>query len=427
MINYCKRCLYGDHHPLGIQIDHNGLCSGCFIHEEKNLIDWDYKENELKNILSKYKNVKNDYYDCVIPVNGNSDSYFVVDTIKNKYGLNPLLVTYNSHFNTKIGIRNLARLVTKLDCDHLIQTVSPSIVKRITKIAFKELGDIYWHVNAGSQTFPVQVATKFNIPLVIWGVNGWLDQVGMFSHHDNAEMSKKVRKEHSLRGEDAEELLLNKEQLSKQDIQPFVYPSDSQLEASRVRGLYLGNFLRWDAQKQSESMIEKFGYETKKEDRTFNNYETINCWNNQGVHDYLKYIKFGYGKATDHACRDIRLERMTREEGIDLAKKYDPIVPETSIKIFLNWIEMDRSEFDSILELHRNLNIWEKGLNGNWFQKEPIKKNQDIEAIDNLRLNVNNPRKYIETEILEIEDPDKGYILMGRNYIDQENYKAIEG
>ena len=278
-MQYCKRCLYPENHPLGICIDENGICSGCRVHEEKDEIDWREKGKELDSLFSKYKDRTGSFYDCVIPVTGNSDSFFVVDVVKNRYGLNPLLVTYNTHFNTKVGVRNLARLITKLDCDHMMLTVSPDIVKKVTKIAMHKLGDIYWQVLAGSQTFPVQVATKFKIPLVIWGVNGWIDQVGMFSHHDRVEMTKKVRKEHSLRTMDVDELFDGEDQLTWKDKQPFTYPSDTQLEKSRVRGIYLGNFLRWDSQQQSEDMIEKYDYETMEQPRTFNTYESIYCWN----------------------------------------------------------------------------------------------------------------------------------------------------
>ena len=159
-----------------------------------------------------------------------------MDTIKNEFNMNPLLVTYNNHFNTKVGIRNLTRLLTELDCDHMVSTVGPETVKEITRLSIKELGDIYWHVLAGTQTFPVQVATKLKIPLIIWGVNGWLDQVGMFSHHDQVEMTKKVRKEHSLRRRDAESLIGKSKNISIKDLQAFTYPSDKQLEKNRVRG-----------------------------------------------------------------------------------------------------------------------------------------------------------------------------------------------
>jgi len=424
-MKYCKRCLYPENHPLGICFDDEGICSGCRVHEEKDEIDWKRKEDELRNLFLQYQNRKDSYYDCVIPVTGNSDSFFVVDLVKNKYGLNPLLVTYNSQFNTKVGIRNLARLVTKLDCDHMMFTVSPDIAKKVTKIALHKLGDIYWHVLAGSQTFPVQVATKFKIPLIVWGVNGWLDQVGMFSHYDQAEMTKKVWKEHVLRTMDVDELFEGENELSDKDKQPFTYPSDLQLEESRVRGIYLGNFVRWDAQQQSEDMIRKFGYETMSQPRTFNTYETIHCWNNAGVHDYIKFLKYGYGKITDHVSRDIRLKRLTRQEGHRLVKKFESIKPDVSLRLFLKWIEMTEDDFYRAIDTFRE----KKGLknsSGDMVKLEPVVRQKSESDIDQGHLGPVIPQKYILTSLLEPENEDEGYILMGRGYIDEYNYKAIE-
>jgi N-acetyl sugar amidotransferase len=424
---YCKRCLYPANHPLGICFDEDGICSGCRIHEEKDEIDWSEKSKELHNLFSKYSKRKDSFYDCVIPVSGNSDSFFVVDVVKNQYGLNPLLVTYNTQFNTKVGVRNLARLITKLDCDHMMLTVSPDIAKKITKIAMHKLGDIYWHVLAGSQTFPVQVATKFQIPLVIWGANGWLDQVGMFSHHDRVEMTKKVRKEHSLRSMDVDELFEGEGQLTWKDKQPFTYPSDKQLEKSRVRGIYLGNFIRWDAQQQSEKMIEKFGYESMSQSRTFNTYESIYCWNNAGIHDYVKFLKFGYGKATDHASRDIRLKRLSREDGIRLIEKFETELPDVSLRMFLDWIDMTQEEFYKIIEPFRDPLIWKKNKNGEYFKIDKIENHTLDDKVDNARLKVKNQKKYFHSLLLESEEENGDYILMGRGYINENNYKAIKG
>jgi N-acetyl sugar amidotransferase len=426
-MQYCKRCLYPQNHPLGICIDEDGVCSGCRIHEEKYSINWLEKGKELDKLFSKYKNRSGSFYDCVIPVTGNSDSFFVVDVVKNRYGLNPLLVTYNTQFNTKVGVRNLARLITKLDCDHMMLTASPDIVKEITKIAMHKIGDMYWHVLAGSQTFPVQVATKFNIPLVVWGVNGWLDQVGMFSHYDRVEMTKKVRKEHSLRTMDVDELFYGESQLTWKDKQPFTYPSDKQLEKSRVRGIYLGNFLSWDAQKQSEEMINKFGYETLEQPRTFNTYESIYCWNNAGTHDYIKFLKFGYGKATDHASRDIRLKRLSREDGIRLVHNFDDKVPSASLKLFLDWINMTKEEFYKIIDFFRDPLVWEKDNNGIYIRLDKIENHISDSNVDNVRLTITKPKKYFNTLLLESEDEKEGYILMGRGYIDEYNFKAIKG
>lgn len=425
-MNYCKRCLYPENHPLGITFNEEGICSGCLVHEEKYEINWEEKASELEELLAQYRQKNNKFYDCIIPIVGNGDDFFVVDTIKNVYNMNPLLVTYNCQFSTKVGIRNIARLLTELDCDHMIHTVGPDTVKEITKISLSKIGDIYWHILAGMTTFPVQIATKLKIPLIIWGVNGWLDQVGMFSHFDQVEMTKKVRKEHALRRIDAEDLIGSSDKISKKDLQAFTYPSDEKLEENRVRGLYLGNYIFWDSQKQNEAMIEKFGYETIEQERTFNHYESIYCWNNASVHDYIKFLKYGFGKVTDHATRDIRLKRITREEGIALVSKYQNVKPKALDK-FLSWLGISEEEFMKNIEPFRDLNIWKKTQDGEWELKDSILNHINDEGIEPVRLEINDRRKYVLTDLME-EELDDEYVLLGRNFIlDENNFKAIEG
>lgn len=424
-MKYCKRCLNPENHPLGITFDERGVCSGCLVHEEKYEIDWKQKEKDFEEILSQYRDRPGTFYDCIIPVSGIGDDFFVVDTVKNKFKMNPLLVTYNTHFSTKVGVRNLARLITELDCDHIMSTVGPETVKRVTKTTLSLIGDMYWHVLAGSRTFPVQVATKFNIPLIIWGVNGWLDQVGMFSHHDEVEMTKKVRKEHALRRLDAESLLGVNSEISHKDLQPYTYPSDVQLEKSRVRGLYLGNYVFWDSQKQIGDMIDKYGYETLPQEGTFNSYESINCFNNDTVNDYIKFLKYGYGKTTDHASRDIRLKRMTREEGIEYVRQYENKEP-TVLKEFLDWVSITKEEFYGYIDPFRDEKAWVKNPeSGEWELTDSVINHIYDDGIDEVRLDNIQPLEYRHTELLEEEDGK--YILMGRVYMDKDNYKAIEG
>ncbi|MDE9493195.1 N-acetyl sugar amidotransferase [Xenorhabdus bovienii] len=424
-MKFCRRCLYPDNHSLNLIFDAEGICSGCRVHEEKYQIDWLEKEKELSSLITQYKNRPNTSYDCVIPVVGSGDDFFIVDLIKNKYGLNPLLVTYNTHFSTKVGVRNLARLITKLDCDHMMSTVGPDTVKEITRITLRKFGDIYWHVLAGNQTFPVQVATKLNIPLIIWGVNGWLDQVGMFSHHDRVEMTKKVRKEHALRGYDAESLIGESNKITKKDLQAFTYPSDEQLEKSRVRGIYLGNYLFWDSQKQIESMIDKFGYETHEQERTFNLYESIYCTNNASVHDYIKYLKFGYSKVSDHVARDIRLGRINISKGMELINKYLAVKPK-SLQLFLDWIGMEEEELMMYIDKHRDPKAWRKKNNEEWECYGSIINNPLLIGTED-KLSIHDPLKYIQTPLLEEQNWLTEYILLGRTYMDEVNFKAKEG
>ena len=421
-MKFCERCLYPDNHALGITFNKKNVCSGCIVHEEKYQIDWKEKEKKLSTFLDQYKKKINSNYDCIIPVSGTGDDFFVVETIKKKYEMNPLLVTYNTHFNTSVGVRNLSQLITKLDCDHMMSTVGPDTIKEITRQSFSQNGDIYWHVLAGNYTFPVQVATKLNIPLIIWGVNGWLDQVAMFSHFDNVEMTKKVRKEHGLRRFNPSNFLKFSKNLSKKDLQAFTYPSDKQLESSRVRGIYLGNFIFWDSQKQIEKVIQKYNYETIPQERTYNTYESIHCWNNAGVHDYIKYLKYGYAKVNDHVSRDIRLKRLNRLQGLELIDRYIERIP-SSFQKFLDWLEIDEAYFYKTVNKFRDNRAWRKTKNGSWRRINKIDKTIVSKMKKSNELKKIKEREYVLTDSKEKENSE--YILLGRTYSDEKNFKAL--
>lgn len=415
-MKYCNRCLYPENHPLNITFDEHGVCSGCRIHEEKDSLVWDVRFEKLKSLLSKYKNVSGSNYDCIIPVSGARDSYFIVHTIKNVLGMNPLLVTYNKHFNTAEGIRNLANLRIQFDCDIMTLTVSPEIVKNITRATMRKFGSIYWHCIAGQTVYPVQMSVKFKIPLIIWGAHQGIDQVGMFSHLDEVEMTRKYRKEHDLMGYEAEDLVDEFDGISKEDIIQFVYPDDKEIERVGVRGIYLNNFIRWDSKKQHEQMIELYGYETKELTRTFDTYNDVDCFNYADIHDYIKFIKFGYSKVTDHASREIRLRRMTREQGIEFVKKYSLKEP-LNLNYFLEWLGITENSFYYIINQHRNKNIWKLNNNWQWELVNDIFKLQAM-AIDEKAIlePLEGFSDFVKTNVKESTDHKDRYILIGRGY-----------
>lgn len=345
----CKRCLYTENHPLNIIFDEESICSGCRIHEEKLSLDWTAREQKLRSILESYRNSNGMSYDCIIPVSGGRDSYYIVHLLKNVYGMNPLLVSYNKHYNTHIGIRNYQYLKTIFDCDALQMIVQPQKVKKITLSTLKHFGSMYWHVLAGQSVFPVQTAVRFKIPLIIWGVHQGVDQVGMFSHTDEVEMTRRYRKEHDLMGYEAEDLLALDPTLTQNDLLQYLYPHDKEIEKVGVRGIYLGNYIPWDTKRQHEEMIEKYGYETMKQQRSFDSYSDVDCVHYLGLHDMIKYLKHGYGKATDHACREIRWGRLTRNEGIALVHYYESMEP-SDIDYLCQWLKIDKKELWNYLK-----------------------------------------------------------------------------
>ena len=259
-IKTCKRCLYNDDHPLGIMFDEEGICSGCKIHEEKNVLDWDYRLSELQSLVQPYRSKMKTNYDCIIPVTGGQDSYYIVHIAKNILKLNPLLVSYNKYFNTSTGIRNLANLRIKFDCDILIKNVNPKSVKKITRHTLRKYGNIYWPILAGHSVFPVQTAVSHRIPLIIWGAHQGIEQVGMFSHLHNVEMSRRYRQDHDLFGVEPGDVLDIFDSITEENVWQYRYPSDTDINEIGVKGIYLGNYIRWDPKAQHEEMIETYDY-----------------------------------------------------------------------------------------------------------------------------------------------------------------------
>lgn len=419
-MKYCTRCLYPANHPLGITFDEEGVCSGCRIHEEKDILNWRERGLLLKDILKTFKSRNGRSHDCIIPVSGARDSHFIVHTVKNIYGMHPLLVTYNKHYNTRMGIRNLAYLRTLFGCDILTLTVSPEKVKKITRYTLEEMGSMYWHCIAGQTVFPVNIAVRFKIPLIIWGAHQGCDQVGMYSHMDEVEMTRKYRKDHDLMGCEAEELVKANKGISEDDVRQFFYPHDKEIERVGVRGIYLNNYIRWDSKKQHELMIDKYGYETMKQHRTFDTYNDVDCFHYSDLHDYIKFLKHGYGKAADHACREIRLKRMTREEGIGLVRKYQDVSPnEKRLALFLNWIGMTRQELFDCVNKNRNPKIWKKIGNSKWELSDSVVNHVNDPATNKVRLGKKEDCEFTVTPPKDSNSREDKYILTGRGWVDK--------
>lgn len=410
----CSRCLYSASHPLHLTFNEEGLCSGCQVHEEKDKLDWAARGEQLRSILESYRNTTGGNYDCVIPVSGARDSFYIVHTVKQVYGLNPLLVTYNKQYNTSVGVRNLATLRTAFDCDLITRTVNPDTVKKITRATFRRLGSVYWHCLAGQTVYPVQVAVKFKIPLIIWGAHQGLDQVGMFSHLDTVEMTRKYRKEHDLMGYEAEDLVDSFDHVTEEDVRPFIYPDDRELESIGVRGIYLGNYIRWDSRAQHERMIDHYGYETAALNKTFDSYNDVDCWVYADVHDHMKILKHGFGKVLDHACREIRLRRMTRDEGLQLVRRYQDR-PMRHLQLFLDWLGITEEAFHYVADQHRNPAIWRRSSDWQWERHDEQLARIEAAGCANQALDQIVPYKdFTLTGPGRSPDPDDRYILIGK-------------
>lgn len=360
-MRWCTRCVYPSLAAAPMEFDRGGVCMGCRMAEVKASISpesWAQRWDVLREIAERARCKDGSRYDCVIPVSGGKDSYFQTHVITRQLGLRPLLVTYNSNNYTPAGWRNLLRMKDAFGVDHVIFSSSTDLLIKLNRLGFLIVGDMNWHAHVGITTYPVRVAAMHMIPLVVWGEHGYLDLSGQFSMDDYPEMSYRDRVEHFARGCEWN-FFVGLEGITAQDMIPYQYPCDRELLELDMRGIYLGNFVRWEANEHTRLVMEEYGWQPSDEpfDRTYRTMSNLDDMHENGVHDYLKYIKFGYGRCTDHVCKDIRAGLMTRDEGIERVRQYDHVKPR-DLKRWLEYVGMAEAEFDRVADLFRDSRVW---------------------------------------------------------------------
>lgn len=369
-VKYCTKCVIPSSSAVPVVFDEDGICSGCKVASQKFETDWDRRSKQLRRLLEDYRSHDQSNYDCIIPVSGGKDSYFQTHIIKNIFGMNPLLVTYHANNYTEVGMQNLINMREVFDVDHIFFTPSIDLLKRMNRLCFKKMGDMNWHAHCGIFTYPIIVAVKFNIPLIIWGEHGFMDVGGMHSLSDYVEFTYRYRHEHGLRGYEWYDMLDDEENpIQKNELLWAMYPSDEEIKRVGVRGIYISNYVPWLPNEHTDLVINKYGFKVMEEgfDRTYRKMSNLDDMHENGIHDYLKYIKFGYGRATDHVCKDIRDGIITREEGIELIKKYDHVKPRDLYR-WLEYVGMTEEEFDRIADTFRDRRVWERLPDGTWVK-----------------------------------------------------------
>jgi len=371
-IHYCTKCVYPSSSAVPLAFDEHGVCSGCRVHMQRDKIDWTEREKQMLEIVKMYRSKNGNNYDCIIPVSGGKDSYYQTYYAIHHLGLKPLLVNYHGNNYLPVGERNLRRMREVFNVDIISFGPSVPLLKKLNKKCFEVMGDMNWHAHCGIFTYPVQIAVKFKIPLILWGEHGYTDLGGMYSMYDMVEMTKKYRTEHACRGYDWYDMIDEKLGITEQDVLWCKYPTDEELMENEITGLYLGFYINWNAKLQSEKMQAMFNFEVADEpfDRTYARASNLDDMHENGVHDYLKFIKFGYGRCTDHACKDIRRGVLTREEAVKLVQKYDHVKPR-DLKRWLEYVGMTEEEFDRVCDTFRDQRVWWIGRNGLW-QKDVI-------------------------------------------------------
>lgn len=361
-VKFCNNCTFPSSSASPIEFNSKGICSGCITSFEGNKeVDWGRRELLFKDLVSDYKSNSN-YYDCIIPVSGGKDSYWQTHIIK-EYGLTPLLVTYNGNNYSNTGLKNLSNMREVFNVDHIFFTPSIGFLKKINRVCQRLMGDMNWHAHSGIFTYPIRVAVEKKIPLMVWGEHGFMDLGGMHSYKDFVEFTYRMRHEHSLRGYEWYDIIeaskkFNDEIYERELIQ-WKYPTDKQIEEVGVRGIFISNYFKWEPNKHSELMKEKYGFLESEEpfERTYRTMSNLDDIHENGIHDYMKWVKFGYGRATDHTSKDIRDGKISREKAVLEILKRDHIKSK-DLKRWLSYVGWSEKEFDIVADSFRDPNVW---------------------------------------------------------------------
>lgn len=347
-VRYCSRCCVPETQE-GVEFDKLQVCTACRSSEDKMHISWAERELQLKEILEAAKQRSGSSYDCVLPISGGKDSFFQAHVLTKIYGIKPLAVTFNQNWVSETGFYNLQRCLEVFNLDHLQFTPARSLVNRLAKKSLLEIGDACWHCHAGVGAFPLQVATKFKIPLLVYG-ESIAESAGRASYSDpkmkfDRDYFTKVSAKIS-----AEEMC--SDELTKKDLHPFDLPSYEEIEETGVWGIHLGDYMFWDEEKQTEWIKKEYGWRETEMEGAYKGYKSAECIM-AGVHDFACYQKRGFGRSTWQASVDVRNGLLTREEGFELIKKHDQERPD-ALDYFLKITGLSESDFYRILADKKN-------------------------------------------------------------------------
>ena len=367
LTRYCKKCVYPSS-SVNLAME-NGVCSSCNTFEQFNQITpeaWEKKKKLFIEIVNQIKKNNHTNYDCVIGVSGGKDSYYQTH-VAIEYGLKPLLVTYNGNNFLEEGKYNRDRMKKIFNADHIMFGPSEEVLIKLNRMGFKKMGDMNWQNHCGIMTVPIKAAVMYKVPIILWGETPW-DISGMYEPEDYAEFSARARLEHAMRGFEEKDFLNDDEDLTKKDLIWTRYPSDEEILREGIRGIYIGNYFKWDPNKHTKLMKEKYNWKESEKpfQRTYRKASNLDDKYENGAHDLLKFIKFGYGRASDHASKDIRDGYISREEGVEYVKNLDHVVSDDLFE-WLEYVNMNKDEFWTIADSFRSYKVWWIE-NGKWFK-----------------------------------------------------------
>ena len=323
-MKYCHRCLQPDTRP-NTQFRDDGLCPACHYFDQLQDVDWQERFEILEDLITQFPRREGQFHDCIIGVSGGKDSTRQALWVRDKLGLNPLLVclTYPPEQVSQRGVSNLSNLI-ELGFDVHTLAPAPNTWRRLMRASFKHFANWARSTELALYSAVPRIAILYQIPLILWGENpalqvGDLKTLGSTGYDGN-----NLRFMNTLSGGNLN--WMQEEGFTSQDLISYRYPSSEEFDQAGLSIVYLGWFLGdWSLINNAmyacshglqirtdtpENIGDPYGLTSLDEDWVI-------------LNQMIKYYKFGFGRTTDYVNEEIRLGRMSRDEGIALVEQYD--------------------------------------------------------------------------------------------------------
>lgn len=341
----------------------DGVCLTCKYFEEKKQIDWDERERELRDLLDRHR--RNDgRFDVVVPGSGGKDSIYVAHVLKTKYGMHPLTVTWAPHMYTGIGWQNFQNWL-KAGFDNILITPNPHVHRILTRLAFENLVNPFQPFIIGQKNVAPRVALQYNIPLIMYGENQAESHVTLADDlttplMDPVHFTRRSADAPVFSGGVVLEDLAQYS-ITKTDMYYYIPLLEEMVRESKLEIHFFSHYTNWSPQKHYYYAKDYTGFECNPDGRSEGTYTKFSSLDDKidGLHYFTMFTKFGQGRATSDACRDIRDGLITREEGVSLVHKYDGEFPRKYFRECLEYMGISEERFWEVVNSARPPHLWE--------------------------------------------------------------------
>ena len=363
-VRFCARCTISNQRPR-IAFDGEGVCSACRYAEYKRTqIDWAARDRELRTLCDRYRRTDGSY-DVVVPSSGGKDSSFVAYELKYTYGMHPLTVTWSPHLYTDVGFQNWQQFTDVGGFDNILGRPNGRIHRTLTRLALEVLGDPFQPFIYGQTNFPMQIAIRYGIPLIMYGENGEVEYGGDMKNAFRPDRDWRTDHiTHYFSGLPPEDLV--RYGIACEDLTVYLPPPSEQCERIGLQIHFMGYYRMWTPQENYYLAVEHCGFTANPErsEGTYSKYASIDD-RLDGFHFYFAFIKFGIGRTTTDSAHEIRDGHITREEGVALVHKYDGEFPEKYFRDLLEYCGITEEHFWAIVDSWRSPHLW-KRIGNDW-------------------------------------------------------------